>query len=364
MAQGEKKIQQDNKDAKYDKSKCLAEALSRIEKKCGKGAIMKMGDLKVNETLEVIPTGALSLDLALGIGGVPRGRMVELFGPESSGKTTLSLHIVAQAQKAGGIVAFIDAEHALDPNYAKVLGVNTDELLISQPDYGEQALEIAEMLMLSGAIDLIVIDSVAALVPRAELEGTMEENAVGLQARMMSKAMRKLASCCKKSNTCVIFINQIREKIGVMFGNPETTSGGRALKFAASVRLDVRRGEAIKDGNEQIGNRTKVKVVKSKVSPPFRQAEFDIIYGQGISRESIILDLAVEMDLINKAGAWFSYEGERIGQGRENAKAYLKNNTELTDALETLIRAQAQEKGLLAAPIDDTDIDIDPEFED
>ena len=298
---------------------------------------MKLGDSSIT-AVDTIPTGSLALDLALGVGGMPRGRVVEIYGPESSGKTTVALHIVAQAQKAGGIAAFIDAEHALDPVYANNLGVDIDELLISQPDTGEQALEIAEQLVRSGAIDVIVVDSVAALVPRQELEGDMGDAHVGLQARLMSQALRKLTGAVSKSNTCFIFINQIREKVGIMFGNPETTSGGRALKFYSSVRLEVRRADTIKNGSEMIGSRTKVKVVKNKVAPPFKQAEFDIMYGKGISASGNILDLGVEMKLIDKAGSWFSYNGERIGQGRENAKLFLEDNPEIMMEIEKKIR--------------------------
>ena len=323
-----------------DKLAALDAALAQIEKQFGKGSVMKLGSSGIT-TVDVIPTGSLALDLALGVGGVPRGRVVEIYGPESSGKTTVALHIVAQAQKAGGMAAFIDAEHALDPVYAKNLGVNIDELLISQPDTGEQALEIAEALVRSGALDVIVVDSVAALVPRQELEGEMGDAHVGLQARLMSQALRKLTGAVAKSNVCFIFINQIREKVGVMFGNPETTSGGRALKFYASVRIEVRRADVIKNGSEMVGSRTKVKVVKNKVAPPFKQAEFDIMYGKGISTAGNILDIGVEMKLIDKAGSWFSYQGERIGQGRENAKDYLMANPAVMDETEAKIRAKA-----------------------
>lgn len=329
-----------------NKEAALEAALSQIERQFGKGSIMKMGDSNIT-AVETIPTGSLALDLALGVGGMPRGRVIEIYGPESSGKTTVALHIVAQAQKAGGIAAFIDAEHALDPVYANNLGVDIDELLISQPDTGEQALEIAEHLVRSGAIDVVVVDSVAALVPRQELEGDMGDAHVGLQARLMSQALRKLTGAVSKSNTCFIFINQIREKVGIMFGNPETTSGGRALKFYSSVRLEVRRADTIKNGNEMIGNRTKVKVVKNKVAPPFKQAEFDIMYGKGISASGNILDLGVEMKLIDKAGSWFSYNGERIGQGRENAKQFLEDNPETMMEIEKKIRGLA-----FAAPED------------
>ena len=323
--------------ADKNKEAALEAALSQIERQFGKGPIMKLGDSSIT-AVETIPTGSLALDLALGVGGMPRGRVVEIYGPESSGKTTVALHIVAQAQKAGGIAAFIDAEHALDPVYASNLGVDIDELLISQPDTGEQALEIAEQLVRSGAIDVIVVDSVAALVPRQELEGDMGDAHVGLQARLMSQALRKLTGAVSKSNTCFIFINQIREKVGIMFGNPETTSGGRALKFYSSVRLEVRRADTIKNGSEMIGSRTKVKVVKNKVAPPFKQAEFDIMYGKGISASGNILDLGVEMKLVDKAGSWFSYNGERIGQGRENAKLFLEDNPEIMMEIEKKIR--------------------------
>jgi len=320
-----------------EKKKALEMAMNQIEKQFGKGAIMKLGEVS-HLNVEVIPTGALGLDIALGVGGVPRGRIVEIFGPESSGKTTVALHIIAEAQKAGGEAAFIDAEHALDPVYAKNLGVDVENLIVSQPDTGEQALEIAEALVRSGAIDVIVIDSVAALVPKAEIDGEMGDAHVGLQARLMSQALRKLAGVISKSKTTAIFINQLREKVGIMFGNPETTPGGRALKFYSSVRLDVRRTETLKQGTEMIGNRTKVKVVKNKVAPPFKEAEFDIIYGQGISKEGSILDVAVSLDIINKSGSWFSYNDQRIGQGRENAKTFLKENPEIAKEIESKIR--------------------------
>ncbi|KNY26266.1 recombinase RecA [Pseudobacteroides cellulosolvens] len=320
-----------------DKKKALEMALGQIEKQFGKGAVMKLGE-NSHLSVEVIPTGALGLDIALGVGGVPRGRIVEVYGPESSGKTTVALHIVAEAQKAGGEAAFIDAEHALDPVYAKKLGVDIDNLIVSQPDTGEQALEIAEALVRSGAIDVIVIDSVAALVPKAEIDGEMGDAHVGLQARLMSQALRKLAGVISKSKTTAIFINQLREKVGIMFGNPETTPGGRALKFYASVRLDVRKIETIKQGSEMVGNRTRVKVVKNKVAPPFKEAEFDIVYGEGISKEGNILDVGVNLDIVNKSGAWFSYNGQRIGQGRENAKQFLKENKELLNEIEAKIR--------------------------
>ncbi len=310
------------------RDKALDMALGQIEKQFGQGAVMKMGD-KGSMAIESVPTGALALDLALGIGGLPRGRVVEIYGPEGSGKTTLAIHVVAEAQRNGGICAYVDAEHAMDPVYARAIGVDVDELLISQPDTGEQALEITDMLIRSGAIDVIVIDSVAALTPRAEIEGEMGDHHVGLQARLMSQALRKLTSNLSKSNTICIFINQLREKIGVMFGSPETTPGGRALKFYSSVRLDIRRIEAIKDGLEVVGNRTRVKVVKNKCAPPFRQAEFDIMYGKGISREGSVIDLAVDLDIVKKSGAWYTYEGEQLGQGRENAKTFLVENPEI-----------------------------------
>ena len=327
-------------EIREEKMKALDNALAQLNKNFGKGAIMKLGDTATDSNLQVISTGCLELDVALGVGGLPRGRVVEIFGPESSGKTTVALHCVAEAQKAGGIAAFIDAEHALDPVYAKKLGVNIDELYISQPDTGEQALEICEALVRSGAIDMVVIDSVAALVPRAEIEGEMGDSFVGLQARLMSQALRKLAGVINKTNAVAIFINQLREKVGVMYGNPETTPGGRALKFYATVRLDVRRGEQIKNGTDIIGNKTKVKVVKNKVAPPFKVAEFDIVYGEGISRESTLLNMAVERDIIHKSGAWFSYEEQRIGQGRENARMFLKENPEIADKIEAIIRQE------------------------
>ena len=321
-----------------EKKKALEMAMSQIEKQFGKGSVMKLGEFKAME-IEAIPTGALSLDIALGIGGVPRGRIIEIFGPESSGKTTLALHIIAEAQKTGGEAAFIDAEHALDPVYAKKLGVDIDNLIVSQPDTGEQALEITESLVRSGALDVIVVDSVAALVPKAEIDGEMGDSHMGLQARLMSQALRKLAGAINKSKTVLIFINQLREKIGVMFGNPETTTGGRALKFYASVRMDIRKAENIKQDGEVTGNRVKVKVIKNKVAPPFREAEFDVVYGQGISKEGNILDMAVNLDIIEKAGSWFSYNGERIGQGRENVKKYLKENPDVMKEIEGKVRA-------------------------
>ena len=321
-----------------EKKKALDAALSQIEKQFGKGSVMKLGEYKAME-IEAIPTGALSLDMALGIGGVPRGRIIEVYGPESSGKTTLALHIIAEAQKQGGEAAFIDAEHALDPVYAKKLGVNIDELIVSQPDTGEQALEITESLVRSGALDVVVVDSVAALVPKAEIDGDMGDSHMGLQARLMSQALRKLAGAVNKTKTVIIFINQLREKIGVMFGNPETTTGGRALKFYASVRLDIRKIENIKQDGEIIGNRARVKIVKNKVAPPFREAEFDIMYGEGISKIGNIFDMAVNQDIIEKSGSWFSYNGNRIGQGRENVKKYLQDNPELLEEVEKKVRA-------------------------
>lgn len=331
-----------------ERKKALEAALGQIEKQFGKGSVMKLGEY-TTMNVEAIPTGALSLDVALGIGGIPRGRIVEVFGPESSGKTTLTLHMIAEAQKMGGEAAFIDAEHALDPVYAKHLGVDIDNLIVSQPDTGEQALEIAEALVRSGALDIIVVDSVAALVPKAEIDGDMGDSHVGLQARLMSQALRKLAGVISKSKTVIIFINQLREKVGIMFGNPETTPGGRALKFYSSVRLDIRKVENIKTDGEVVGNRVKVKVIKNKVAPPFREAEFDIVYGKGISKEGNILDIAVNLNIIEKSGSWFSYNGERIGQGRENVKDYLKNNPQLMEEVEGKIRDnfnQAFEKSL------------------
>src|SRR6266704_225662 len=322
-----------------DREKTLDTALAQIERQFGRGAIMRLGD-DTRAPVEVIPTGSISLDVALGIGGLPRGRIVEIYGPESSGKTSLALHAVANAQKTGGIAAFIDAEHALDPDYAKKLGVDTDALLVSLPDTVEQALEIADMLIRSGAIDIVVIDSVAALVPKAEIEGEMGDSHVGLQARLMSQALRKLAGTISKSKTTAIFINQLREKVGVLFGSPETTSGGRALKFYSSVRLDIRRIESLKDGTEVVGNRTRVKVVKNKCAPPFKQAEFDIIYGQGISKEGSLLDVGVDVGLIKKSGAWFTYEGDQLGQGRENARNFLRDNPELAREIEEKVKAQ------------------------
>jgi len=340
-----------------EKKKALEMALGQIEKQFGKGAIMRLGE-DSHMNVEVIPTGSIGLDIALGVGGVPRGRIVEIFGPESSGKTTVALHIIAEAQKAGGDAAFIDAEHALDPVYAKKLGVDIDNLIVSQPDTGEQALEIAEALVRSGAIDVIVVDSVAALVPKAEIDGEMGDSHVGLQARLMSQALRKLAGVISKSKTTAIFINQLREKVGIMFGNPEVTPGGRALKFYSSVRLDVRRVESLKQGTEVFGSRTRVKVVKNKVAPPFKEAEFDIIYGQGISKEGSILDVAVNLDIVNKSGSWFSYGGQRIGQGRENAKQFLVENSAICKEIEMKIREnynQAFVKSMSPGSHDDED---------
>ncbi|WP_395680885.1 recombinase RecA [Dokdonella sp.] len=327
-----------------NKRKALASALSQIEKQFGKGAVMRMGD-KVDEAIEVVSTGSLGLDIALGIGGLPRGRVVEIYGPESSGKTTLTLQVIASCQRNGGTAAFVDAEHALDPSYAEKLGVNVDDLLVSQPDTGEQALEIADMLVRSNAVDVVVIDSVAALTPKAEIEGEMGDSHVGLQARLMSQALRKLTANIKKSGTLVIFINQIRMKIGVMFGSPETTTGGNALKFYASVRLDIRRIGAIKRGEEVIGSETRVKVVKNKVAPPFRQAEFEILYGEGSSREGELIELGVAHNLVDKSGAWYSYNGDRIGQGKDNTRLYLKEHPEIADAIDVQLRAKLLAKG-------------------
>lgn len=323
---------------KNDKLKALDAAISQIEKQYGKGSIMKLGDNSAHMNVETIPTGALSLDVALGLGGLPKGRIVEIYGPESSGKTTVALHAVAEVQKRGGIAGFIDAEHALDPVYAKNIGVDIDNLYISQPDSGEQALEITETMVRSGAVDIVVVDSVAALVPKAEIDGDMGDSHVGLQARLMSQALRKLTAIISKSNCVVVFINQLREKVGVMFGSPETTTGGRALKFYSSIRMDVRRIESLKQGGEVVGNRTRVKVVKNKIAPPFREAEFDIMFGQGISREGDVLDLAAENGVVNKSGAWYAYNGEKIGQGRENSKAYLKENPLILEEIEAKVR--------------------------
>jgi len=327
-------------DDRNERSKALDVAVSQIEKQFGKGSIMRLGIKGAVAPVDSIPTGSISLDIALGIGGVPRGRVVEIFGPESSGKTTLALQVIAQAQKRGGMAAFVDAEHALDATYAKKLGLDIDNLLVSQPDNGEQALEIVEVLVRSGGVDVVVVDSVAALVPRAEIEGEMGEAQMGLQARLMSQALRKLTGVVSKSKTCLVFINQLREKIGVMFGNPETTTGGRALKFYASVRLDIRRIASIKDGDVIIGGRTRVKVVKNKVAPPFREAEFDILYGEGISREGDLLDLGVERKIVDKSGTWFAYNGDRLGQGRENAKQFLRDNPATTQAIEDRLRKE------------------------
>ena len=348
-----------------DRDKALDMALAQIDKQFGKGSIMRMGE-KGSMAVEAIPTGALALDLALGVGGLPRGRVVEIYGPESSGKSTLAMHVVAEAQRNGGICAYIDAEHAMDPVYARAIGVDIDQLLISQPDTGEQALEITDMLIRSGALDVVVIDSVAALTPRAEIEGEMGDTHVGLQARLMSQALRKLTSNLSRSNTIAIFINQLREKIGVMFGSPETTPGGRALKFYSSVRLDIRRIESIKDGTEVVGNRTRVKVVKNKVSPPFRLAEFDIMYGKGISREGSLLDLSVDMGIVKKSGAWFTYEGEQLGQGRENAKVFLAENPEIMVEISDRVLQQAglgvtpeAEPVAVFTPADEAPIELD-----
>ena len=338
-------------EVKSDRRQALELALASIDRQFGKGAIMRLGQGGALDEIAVIPTGALSLDVALGIGGIPRGRITEIYGPESSGKTTLALHVIAEAQQAGGTAAFIDAEHALDPIYAKKLGVNTDELLISQPDTGEQALEIAETLVRSNAVDVIVIDSVAALVPRAELDGDMGDSLPGLQARLMSQALRKLTAAISRSGGSVIFINQIREKIGVMFGSPETTTGGRALKFYSSIRLDIRRQDAIKNGTESVGVRTKVKVVKNKLSPPFREAEFDMIYGEGVSKEGTVLDAAVEQNLVEKSGTWYTFKNERIGQGRENAKRYLKENPKVLADMEAKVRSALGLKPAAATPM-------------
>ena len=344
MAKDDKLTRDERPTTKEEKLKALDAAISHIEKQYGKGSVMKLGDNSAHMNVEAVPTGSLSLDLALGIGGLPKGRIIEIYGPESSGKTTVALHAVAEVQKRGGIAGFIDAEHALDPVYAKNIGVDIDNLYISQPDCGEQALEIAETMVRSGAVDIVIVDSVAALVPKAEIDGDMGDSHVGLQARLMSQALRKLTSIVSKSNCIVncivIFINQLREKIGVMFGNPETTTGGRALKFYSSVRLDVRRVEALKQGGEVVGNHTRVKIVKNKVAPPFKEAEFDIMFGQGISKEGDILDLAADAGIINKSGAWYAYNGEKIGQGRENAKNYLKENPLICEEVEAKVRAK------------------------
>ncbi|MEZ5410577.1 MAG: recombinase RecA [Acidimicrobiales bacterium] len=340
-----------------EKSKALDMALSSIEKQFGKGSVMKMGE-RSDMAIGIIPTGALALDLALGVGGLPRGRVIEIFGPESSGKSTLAMHVVAEAQRNGGICAYIDAEHAMDPLYAAKIGVDVDELLISQPDTGEQALEIADILVRSGSIDVIVIDSVAALTPKAEIEGDMGDSHVGLQARLMSQALRKITGSLNKTDTICIFINQLREKIGVMFGSPETTPGGRALKFYSSVRIDIRRVESLKDGAEVVGNRTRVKIVKNKVAPPFRQAEFDIMYGHGISREGSLLDIAVEQEIVKKSGAWYTYEGEQIGQGRENVKKFLMENPDLVMEIQDRV---LREVGLVPGEEEDAAVSVDPD---
>jgi recombination protein RecA len=339
-------------DERNSKNKAIDMALTQIEKQFGKGAIMRLGDRIDNEGVQAIPTGCLSFDAALGVGGFPKGRVVEIFGPESSGKTTIALHAIAQSQKKGGSAAFIDAEHAMDAGYAKMLGVNTEELLVSQPDNGEQALEISEMLVRSGAIDILVVDSVAALVPKAELEGEMGDSLPGLQARLMSQALRKLTAIVSKSNTCMVFINQMREKIGVMFGNPETTTGGKALKFYSSIRIDIRRIASIKDGDVVVGNRTRVKIVKNKLAPPFREAEFDILYNQGISYEGDLIDLAVDKKLIEKSGSWYSYKGERLGQGRDNARLFIREHPEISSALGDKLREILGLTKPAAAPAD------------
>ena len=339
--------------AQDDKLKALDAALAQIEKQFGKGSVMKLGDKGANMNIETVPTGSLSLDIALGLGGIPKGRIIEIYGPESSGKTTVALHMVSEVQKRGGIAGFIDAEHALDPVYAQNIGVDIDNLYISQPDNGEQALEITETMVRSGAVDIIIVDSVAALVPKAEIDGDMGDSHVGLQARLMSQALRKLTGVISKSNCSVIFINQLREKVGIMFGNPETTTGGRALKFYSSIRLDVRRIEALKQSGEVIGNRTRVKVVKNKIAPPFKEAEFDIMFGKGISREGDILDLAANNNIINKSGAWYAYQGEKIGQGRENAKLYLKEHPEIMEEVDRKVR---EHYGLIEAEDGDEDM--------
>jgi recombination protein RecA len=345
---------------KNEKLKALDAALAQIEKQHGKGSIMKLGDSNAHMNIETVPTGSLSLDIALGLGGIPKGRIVEIYGPESSGKTTVALHMIAEVQKQGGIAGFIDAEHALDPVYAKNIGVNIDDLYISQPDYGEQALEIAETLVRSGAVDIIIVDSVAALVPKAEIDGEMGDSHIGLQARLMSQALRKLTAIISKSNCIVVFINQLREKVGVMFGNPETTTGGRALKFYSSIRMDVRKIETLKAGGEVIGSRTRVKVVKNKIAPPFKEAEFDIMFGEGISSVGDILDLAADCGIINKSGSWYAYNGEKIGQGRENAKQFLKNNPEIRDAVDAAVR-EKYFSDVTVVPQEETDEEFDEE---
>ena len=345
-----------NKD---DKLKALDAALTQIEKAYGKGSVMKLGDSGANMNIETVPTGSLSLDIALGLGGIPKGRIIEIYGPESSGKTTVALHMIAEVQKAGGIAGFIDAEHALDPVYAKNIGVDIDNLYISQPDFGEQALEITETLVRSGAVDIVIVDSVAALVPKAELDGEMGDSHIGLQARLMSQALRKLTAIISKSNCIVVFINQLREKVGVMFGNPETTTGGRALKFYSSIRMDVRKIETLKAGGEVIGSRTRVKVVKNKIAPPFKEAEFDIMFGEGISTIGDILDLAVKFGIINKSGAWYAYNGDKIGQGRENAKQFLKNNPDICEVVDHAVRekcfSEEEEEKTEEAEVDETE---------
>lgn len=340
---------------KNDKLKALDAALSQIEKQHGKGSVMKLGDSSKNMNIETVPTGSISLDIALGLGGVPKGRIVEIYGPESSGKTTVALHMVAEVQKRGGIAGFIDAEHALDPVYAKNIGVDIDNLYISQPDFGEQALEITETMVRSGAIDIIIVDSVAAIVPKAEIDGEMGDSHMGLQARLMSQALRKLTAVISKSNCIVIFINQLREKIGIMFGNPETTTGGRALKFYSSVRMDVRKIDTLKNGGEVIGSRTRIKVVKNKIAPPFKEAEFDIMFGEGISKAGDLLDLAANIDVINKSGAWYAYNGEKIGQGRENAKNFLKQNPDVMEAVEKAVREHYRLDGSVSAESESED---------
>jgi recombination protein RecA len=361
MAKENAKEEREESKRSSDRSKSLDTALAQIERQFGKGSIMKMGEREA-VAMEVIPTGSVALDIALGVGGLPRGRVIEIYGPESSGKTTVALHAIANAQKAGGIAAFIDAEHALDPEYAKKLGVDIDALLVSQPDTGEQALEIMDMLVRSGALDIIVVDSVAALVPRAETEGEMGDSHMGLQARLMSQALRKMTGALSQSKTTAIFINQLRDKIGVFFGSPETTTGGKALKFYASVRMDVRRIETLKDGQEAVGNRTRVKIVKNKVSPPFKQAEFDIIYGVGISREGSLIDMGVDLGIVKKSGAWFTYEGDQLGQGKENARAFLIDNPDLANDIETKIRASyvpTEVDPALVAAIDEATADVE-----
>ena len=356
-----KSTQDVSKKVDSERAKALDAALMQIEKQFGKGAVMRLGE-QAGMVVDVIPTGALTLDIALGVGCVPKGRIIEIYGPESSGKTTVALHVVAESQKQGGTAAFIDAEHALDPEYAAKIGVNIDELIVSQPDTGEQALEITEALVRSGAVDVVVIDSVAALVPKAEIDGEMGDSHVGLQARLMSQALRKLAGIISKSSTVCIFINQLREKVGVMFGNPETTPGGRALKFYSSVRLDVRRVESLRNGGEVIGNHTRVKVVKNKVAPPFREAEFDIMYGEGISKEGCIIDLAVDKDIMEKSGSWFAYNGQKIGQGKDNAKTYLKEHPEVRDEIEEKIRALISGNAAPEEVSEETSSDDDEEF--